>query len=303
LRKSTQYFRQAISVDPQYALSYAGLADCYAILGSTVVSAMPPREAAPKAKAAALKAIELDGNLAEAETALATTEFNYDWDWSAAENGFQRAIELNPGYATAHQRYSLFLMAMGRKEDSLTEIRRARALDPLSLSINFSLGWRLYLARHYNQAVEQLRTTLEMDPRFALAHLVLGEAYEQKKQDRKAILELQKAVLISSRSPLMESELGRAYAVAGEKEKAEKVLAELREQSKRQYVSPFRLAIIYTGLGEKEQAMAELVKAYQDRSNGLIFIKMDPELDSLRADPSFQHLLAQLHLRSISPIH
>ncbi|MDE3135994.1 MAG: tetratricopeptide repeat protein, partial [Acidobacteriota bacterium] len=300
LTRATRYFRQAISIDPQYALSYAGLADCYAILGSTVVDAMPPREAAPKAKEAALKAIEINDKLAEAQTALATMQFNYAWDWPAAEQGFKRAIELNPSYATAHQRYSLFLIAMGRDQASLAEIRRARALDPLSISINFSLGWRLYLARHFDQAIEQLRTTVEMDPRFALANMVLGEAYEQKGQERKAIAELEKAVSNSKDSPLMESELGRAYAVAGEREKAEKVLAKLQEESKREYVSPFRLAIVYGGLGEKDLAIGELEKAYTDRANGLIFIKVDPELDSLRSDPRFQRILGQLRLPGLS---
>lgn len=296
LARATRYFRKAIGVDPQYALAYAGLADCYAIVGSTVVSAMPPKEAAPKAEAAALKAIQLDDNLAEAHTALATMQFNYGWDWLAAEGGFKRAIELNPGYATAHQRYSLFLMAMGRAQESLAEIRRARELDPLSLSINFSLGWRLYLARHYSQAIEQLRTTSEMDPGFALAHLVLGEAYEQRAHYHKAIAELEKAVAISHGSPLMESELGRAYAVAGERLKAENVLAKLREQSKLEYVSQFRLAIIYAALGEKDEAISSLEKARKDHANGLIFIKVDPELDSLRSDPRFQRLFHQLHL-------
>src|SRR6266404_4323893 len=180
LNKAIAYFTQATAQDSRYALAYAGISDCYSIVGATIFGSMSVSEAAPKAREAARRALELDPTLAEAETPLATLKFNYDWDWSGAEDDFQHAIQLNPNYATAYQRYSLFLMAMGRFQDGFNQINKARELDPLSISINFSVGWRLYLARQYDRAIAQLRNTLEMDPSYELPHLVLGQAYEQK---------------------------------------------------------------------------------------------------------------------------
>ena len=296
LSKAIEYFEAAAAEDPNYALAYASLADCYSVVGSAIVGTMPAAEAAPKAKAAALRALEIDNSLGEAETSLASVRFNYDWDWLAAASGFQRAIELNPSYATAYQRYSLYLIAMGKARESLEQINIARQLDPLSLSISFSYGWRLYMARQYDQAAEQLRNTLEMDPNFALAHLVLGETYEQKGDDQRAIAELEKATAASSNTPLMVAGLGRAYAVAKKAPEARAVLNQLFEHSKRQYVSPFYIALIYAGLGENDKAMDWLEKAYADRSNGLVFLKVDPQLDSLRSNPRFKHLLDKMGL-------
>jgi len=296
LAKAIEYFEAATTKDPNYALAYAGLADCYSVVGSAIVGTMPAAQAAPKAKAAALKALEIDGSLGEAETSLASVRFNYDWDWPAAATGFQRAVELNPNYATAYQRYSLYLMAMGKARESLEKINVARQLDPLSLSINFSYGWRLYMARKYDEAAEQLGNTLEMDPSFALAHLVLGETYEQKGDIQRAIVELEKARDTSPDTPLMVAGLGHAYAVANKTPEARAVLNQLLEQSKRQYVSPFYIALIYAGLGENERAMDWLEKAYADRSNGLVFLKVDPELDSLRSNQRFTGLLVKMRL-------
>src|SRR5437899_2822624 len=208
LTKAIEYFQLAIEKDPNYALAYAGLADCYSIIGSAIVGTVPSQDVAPKAKAAAVKALQLDDTLAEAQTSLATVRFNYDWDWAGAASGFQRSIALNPSYATAYQRYSLYLMAMGRTNESLVQMTRARELDPLSISMNFSLGWRLYMARKYDQAIEQLQNTLEMDPNFALPRMVLGQAYEQKNTYPQALSELQKAVGISHDSPQMLGALG-----------------------------------------------------------------------------------------------
>ena len=178
--KAIGYFEDATRRDPQYALAYAGLADCYGIIGATIYGSVPAAEAAPKAKAAAIRALEIDPTLAEAETSLATAKFNYDWDWAGAAEGFQRAIQMDPRYPTAYQRYSLYSIAMGRFDDSLDQIGKARDLDPLSISINSSLGWRLYLARQYDRSIAQLRDTLEMDPSYEWSHLILGQAYEQK---------------------------------------------------------------------------------------------------------------------------
>ena len=294
LTKAIDYFQLAIEQDPNYALAYAGLADCYSIIGSVIVGTVPALEVAPKARAAALKSLELDNTLAEAQTSLATVRFNYDWDWNAAASGFRRAVELNPNYATAYQRNSLYLMSMGRTSESIAEMNRAHDLDPLSISTNFSLGWRLYLAREYDQAIEQLRNTIDMDPDFVLPHLVLGQAYEQKKMYDQAITELRRAVDISQSSPPAVAALARAYAVSGRTTEARKLLDQLMEQSKRRYVSPFYVAIVYAGLGENDQALDWIEKAYKDRSNAIVFAKVDPQLDTLRSTPRFQSLLHRL---------
>jgi TolB-like protein/DNA-binding winged helix-turn-helix (wHTH) protein/Tfp pilus assembly protein PilF len=294
--KAIAYFQEATRKDPQYALAYAGLADCYAVIGATIIGTVSSAEAAPKAKAAAIRALEIDPSLAEAQTSLATAEFNYDWDWSGAASGFKKAIELNPSYATAYQRYSLYSAAMGRFPDSLDQINKARELDPLSISINWSLGWRLYLARQYDRAIEQLLNTADMDPSYELPHLVLGQAYEQKRDFAHSIPQLQKAAELSHGSPLMVSGLAHGYAVAGNRTEAEKLLHKLLADSSKHYVSPYYIAIVYTGIGETEKAMDWLERAYADRSNGLVFLKVDPQLDSLRTNPRFKALQARLKL-------
>ena len=296
LTKAIEYFQLATQKDPHSALAFAGLADCYSIIGSAIVGSVSSQAVAPKARAAALKALELDNSLAEAQTSLATVQFNYDWNWPAASGGFQRAIELNPSYATAYQRYSLYLMAMGRTQESLAQMNRARELDPLSISMSFSLGWRLYMAHQYDQAIGQLRNTLEMDPNFALPRMVLGQAYEQKGMVPQAIAELRKAAAISGDSPPMLGSLGHAFGVTGNKAEADKILGQLLEQSKKQYVSPFYVSIVYAGLHENEKAMDWLEKAYEDRSNAIIFVKVDPDFDGLRSNPRFQALLRRLAL-------
>jgi TolB-like protein/DNA-binding winged helix-turn-helix (wHTH) protein/Tfp pilus assembly protein PilF len=298
LTKAIEYFQLATKKDPHYALAFAGLADCYSIIGSAIVGTVPYQDVAPKAKAAALKALELDDTLAEAQTSLATVRFNYDWDWPGAAQGFQRSIELNPNYATAYQRYSLYLIAMGRTKDSLAQMNRARELDPLSISMNFSLGWRLYMAHQYDQAIEQLQNTLDMDPSFALARMVLGQAYEQKRAYPRALAELQRAVTGSHDSPQMLGALGHVYGVSGNRAQAETVLAQLMEQSKKQYVSPFYVAIVYAGLSENDKAVDWLEKAYKDRSNAIVFSKVDPQLDALRTAPRFKALLHRLALQN-----
>jgi TolB-like protein/DNA-binding winged helix-turn-helix (wHTH) protein/Tfp pilus assembly protein PilF len=293
--KAIRYFENATRSDPQYALAYAGLADCYGIIGATIFGSVPAAEAAPKAKAAAIRALEIDPTLAEAQTSLATATFNYDWDWAGAAEGFKRAIQLDPRYATAYQRYSLYSIAMGRFDDSLEQIKKARDLEPLSISINASFGWRLYLAREYDRSIAQLRDTLEMDPSYEWAHLTLGQAYEQKGQYDLALEELQRAVEISHSSPLTVSALAHAYALSGHRSEARKLLAQLGVLSERQYVSPFYMAIVYLGLGQNELAMNWLQKAYADRSNGLVFLKVEPELDPLRSDPRFIALIQKLN--------
>jgi TolB-like protein/DNA-binding winged helix-turn-helix (wHTH) protein/Tfp pilus assembly protein PilF len=294
LTRAIGYFERATQLDPNYALAYAGLSDCYAIISAEIFGTMPASEAAPKARAAAVRALELDPTLAEAQTSLATEKFNYEWDWSGAAQGFERAIGLNPSYATAYQRYSLYLIAMGRAQDSFAQIQKARALDPLSLSINFSLGWRLYMARQYDAAITQLKDTLEMDPSYELPHLVAGQAYEQKGNYALAIPELRKAVELSRGTPLMVSALAHAYARSGNRAEAEKLLAQLQAKSMNQYVSPYYFAIVCVGLGKTEEALDWLEKAFGDRSNGLVFLKVEPELDDLRSNSRFIALQQKL---------
>jgi TolB-like protein/DNA-binding winged helix-turn-helix (wHTH) protein/Tfp pilus assembly protein PilF len=298
LTRAIGYFEEATHEAPQYSLAYAGLADCYAIISAEIFGTMSPQQAAPKAKAAALRALDIDPTLAEAQTSLATVKFNYDWDWTGAAEGFASAIQQNPSYATAYQRYSLYLMAIGRPEESFAQINKARELDPLSISINFSLGWRLYLARQYDRAIEQLRNTLEMDSSYELPHLVLGLSYAQKGNFASAIGELRKAVELSHGTPLMLSALANVYARSGNKAEAESLLGSLVSQSRRNYVSPFYFAVVYAGLGENDKAIDSLEQAYSDRSNGLVFLKVDPVLDGLRSTPRFQALQQKLKFPS-----
>ncbi len=295
LTKAIGYFEEATHQDPMYALAYAGLSDCYAIISAEIFGTMPAAVAAPRAKAAALRALEMDPAMPEAETALATVRFNYDWDWSGAEAGFLKTIQDNPSYATAYQRYSLYLMAMGRAQNSFDQINKARELDPLSISINFSLGWRFYMARQYDRAIQQMRNTLEMDPDYELPHLVLGLSYLQKREFPEAIAELRAAVDLSHGIPLTVSALANAYARAGNRPEAEKLLAELISRSKREYVSPYYFAVAYTGLGEQDMALNWLEKAYADRSNGLVFLKVEPQLDDLRSNTRFLTLQGKLN--------
>jgi TolB-like protein/Tfp pilus assembly protein PilF len=293
--KAIGYFEEATRKDPQYALAYAGLADCYGIIGATIYGRLPASEAAPKAKAAAVRALEIDPSLAAAETSLATAKFNYDWDWAGAQEGFKKAIRLDPSYSTAYQRYSLYLSAMGKFDDSFEQIKKARELEPLSISINTSIGWRLYLAREYDRSIAQLRDTLEMDPGSEWAHLNLGQAYEQKGQFGPAVEELEKALELSHASPLTLSALAHAEALSGNHPAANKRLTQLEELSKLQYVSPYYVAIVYLGLGKNETAMNWLEKAYADRSNGLVFLRVEPELDPLRTNPRFIALQNRLN--------
>ncbi len=289
-KKGIEYFEQAIEKDPNYALAYAGLADSYALLGGYDV--LRPKDSYPRARAAATKALEIDDTLAEAHTSIARIRMAFDWDWLAAEREFKRAIELNPNYATAHHWYGMYLVRMGRFDEALSEIKQAQKLDPLSLIINADMGAPLFFARQYDQAIEQHRKTLEMDLNFPPTHLRLGAAYEQKGMYQEAIAEYQRAIELSGDNTKTSVVLGYAYAVSGRRAEAQKELDQLKEQSN----SPYDIAMIYTALGDKEQAFEWLEKAYEDRSGGLVFLKVDPGLDSLRSDPRFADLLRRVGL-------
>jgi TolB-like protein/DNA-binding winged helix-turn-helix (wHTH) protein len=289
LKKSIEYFQWAIDKDPGYAPAYAGLADSYRLLAGN--ESFPTREAYSKASAAASKALGLNDTIGEAHTVLADAMYQMNWDWHGAEREFKRAIEVSPGNATAHQRYSLFLIRMGRIGESLAEIDRAQVLDPLSLSINSSVGWRLLWARRFDEAIEKLQKTLEMDPSFGRAHLYLGWAYEAKGNFDKAIIELRKATL-SDAGPGQLASLGRAYALVGNAHQAQSILKDLRERSRRSYVPPFDIAIIYAGLGNKDRAFQWLTKGCKSPDVELVSLKADLELDDLRSDPRFEELLS-----------
>jgi TolB-like protein/Tfp pilus assembly protein PilF len=289
LKKSIDYFQQAIAADPNYALAYAGVADAYVWLPGYTAGA--PRDCYPKAAAAAKKALELDDTLAETRTSLALAIWLYDFDSSQAIREFQRAIELNPNYAIAHQQYgNNTLSALGRFDDAIVEGKRAVELDPLSLVINTDLGSDYYYARRYDEAIAQLRKTLEMDPGFYIAHLVLGQVLDAKGARDAAIVEIQKARALND-DPSVLGVLGRAHGLSGNKMEAEKILEQLKKLSKERYVSAYSFALVYLGLGDKEEALRWLEQSYQDRAGSDIgFIRVDPLLDPLRGDPRFEVL-------------
>jgi TolB-like protein/Flp pilus assembly protein TadD len=288
LNTSIDYFRRAINKDPGYALAYAALADSYLVLAG--FGFVPPAQMYSEAKAAANKALEFDDAAADAHTVLGDTTYEMDRDWRAAEREFKRAIELNPGYATAHQRYSLFLSRMGRSEESQAEIRRAQALDPLSLIISGGVGWRLLWGHRYDEAVEQLHNALELDPHFGRAHMYLGWAYEAKANFEGAIDELGKANL-SAGGPEVLASLAHAHALGGHSRKAERILKDLEQQSRVSYVPPYYIAVVYAGLGKKQQAFEWLSKSCKDQDIELVSLKADLRLDDLRSDPRFHGLL------------
>ncbi len=294
-RKASEYFSQAAEKDRNYALAHAGLAESYILLGN--YGLLPAKEAFAKAREAATKALELDDTLAEAHNALATVKENYDWDWPGAEREFRRAIELNPGYATAHQWYGELLSELGRHEEALAEIKRAQQLDPLSLIINTVSGKLLLYAGRNDFAIEQLRKTLEIEPNFAHAHWYLGIAYVRKGAFAEAIAEFQRATTLSPNILQYKGGLAHAYARAGKSAEARKLLSELKEHSKRRYVSWSDLAAIYAGLGEKDQAFACLEKAYEQRDARLVgWVNASPLFDPLRSDPRYRDLPRRIGL-------
>jgi eukaryotic-like serine/threonine-protein kinase len=291
LSKAIEYFQQAIAKDPSYALAYSGLADCYSIL--PIFGFVPPKEAYPKAKEAALKALQIDDTLAEAHTSLALVKAHHDWDWSGGEREFQRAIALNPDYAMFHMWYGFILGDMGRFDEAIAEAKRGVELDPLSLNINWILGVVFRYARQYDQAIEQCRKALELDPHFFVLHAFLGLAYVHKFLYKEGIAELEKAVAISP-SNISLAFLGYGYAAAGRKVEAQKVLDQLNDLSKRKYVPALHRAMIYAGLAEKDKAFEWLEKAYEEHL--VIAIRVNPAYDPLRSDPRFADLLRRVNL-------
>jgi len=294
--KGIEHFQQAISKDPAFPLAYAGLAGCYVSRG--VYGLVPPKEAFPQAKAAELKALELDDALAEAHASLGFIKAWYDWDWSGADREFQQAFLLDPRYAYAHAVRGVMLSNLGLFDLGLPEYKRALELDPLSVFVNRVWGIALYASQQYDQAIEQSRKTLEMDPNSLFSYRYLGLAYLQKSLFKEGMAEFEKLLAASPGNAYALSDLGCGYALQGQRAEAQKVLEQLNELAKHNYVPPMCSARIHAGLGDMDEAFEWLEKSYYDRSIGVFpFVKVDPVYDQLRSDPRFADLLRRMNLQ------
>ncbi|HXN51969.1 MAG TPA: protein kinase [Candidatus Acidoferrum sp.] len=292
-KKAADYFTQAVQKDSRYALSYAGLADTYSLLGDA--GYLPPSEAWPKAKAAAMQALEIDDTLPEAHTSLALVKEHFEWDWTGAETEFRRAIELNPNSATAHHWYGDYLANMGRPEEGLRETKKAQELDPLSLIINTTLGWQLYLAHRSDQAIEQLRKVLDIDAKFTPARRMLEEVYAQSGKQKEAVEEREKLVSLSG-SPELAASIAEDFSKSGYKGVQQSWLDGLTEISKHGYVSSYSIAEGYMRLGQKDKALEWLEKAYQEHDSGLVSIAVEPMFDPVRSEPRFKDIVRRMKL-------
>jgi len=294
LLRAIDEFNKAIEVDAGYAPAYSGLADCYTTLG--YLSYLDPLDAFPRARDAATKALELDSSLAEAHTSLAYYDLYHAWNWIEAENEFKKAIELNPNYATAHDWYSYYLMAMGRFDEAWKEVNRAHELDPLSVTISTDIGFNYFYRRNYDEAINQLGATLSLSPKFPLAHLWLGRAYQQKKMYSEAIDEFNKTDAALPGWVVTIAGMGNAYGEWGHKAEAEQVLVRLNEMARAKYVTPYGIALVYAGLGDKNEAFVWLNKAIEGRSHWLVWLNRDPRWDRLRSDSRFNELKKRVAL-------
>ena len=288
LEKAVGYFSLAIERDPSYAPAYSGLADAYALLGDWEYGVLAPTDAFPRAKAAAVKALQLDDTLGEAHTSLAFCLDGFDWDARSADTEFRRGLELNPGYATAHHWYAWHLSLLGRNDEAIAEMKKAQNLDPLSLIINADLAELLLIAQFTDASIQQSRKTIEMDVNFALAHNQLGLAYLQSQRRDDAISELQQAVQLSAGSPTCTANLARAFAISGRRDEAVQLLEDLKKRSQGGSSNAPEIAVVYAALGDNDQAMTWLEKGYHERFNPGVLLR--PGFDPLRADPRFQDL-------------
>jgi eukaryotic-like serine/threonine-protein kinase len=291
LREARKYFEQAISVDPKYAPAYAGLADFY-----WATDELKPQEAMLRAKQNAIKALDLDNELAEGHKTLAMVKFYADWDWAGAETEFRRALELNPNYSEGHRLYSVYLSELGRGDEALKEVQTAQRLDPLSLTAAVTVGWAYYYARQYDRAIERCRYVIDLDPNFFQGHDCLGSAYLAQGSFAEAIAECQRSASASGHASIREASLGRAYAQAGKTAKAREILGELETASSHSYVPPYVLAMLHAALGEKDQAFAWLDRGYREHDPYLVRLRVDDALDSLRSDARFSQLLQRIGL-------
>ena len=293
-KKSVEYFKQAINLDPNFALGYSGTADAYTLLGATFEASLPPREAMPNARTAAQKALEIDPRLSEAHTSLAWIKYRFDWDWSGAEDDFRQAIALNPNNAQAHHWYADYLTAMGRFDEALAEIRRARELDPFSLFINWNVGRILYFARRYDEALTELRRTLEMDQNFMRTHVYLESIYLKKGMNDEALAERLRVEALTGTSAERIAALKNAYAAGGWEQMWQKEVDFALEDAQSRYITSLNMAFLYTKNGDRNRALESLSRAYEEREGSLVNLNVDPFWDDLRADPRFQDLLRRL---------
>ena len=296
--KAIEYFQQAVEIDPRYALAYTGLADSYVLLGWN--SYLPPAQAFPNGKAAAQTALQIDPDLAEAHTSLAALLWLHDWQWEEAQREFKRSLELGPTYATGNHWYAEYVMTMGRHEDVMARMKNGQELDPLSLIINVAVGWALYFARRYDEAIEQLRRTVELDPNYPVTYWILGLVLRKTGRYELAIIEGEKGVKLSGGSPMMRAALAHTLGAARRSLEAGQILEDLTILANQKYVAPYFFAGIHVGLGENDRALEYLEKAYEEHSNWLIYLHIDPSMDELRDDPRFQDLLRRVGLPSLT---
>jgi eukaryotic-like serine/threonine-protein kinase len=290
--KAIEFFQRAVNQDTSYALAYAGIADSYVLLGWN--SYLSPKEAFPKAKAAAAEAVRLAPDLGEAHTAMAAVLWLYDWQWEEARAEFEKSLALNPCYPTTNHWYAEFLMTMGQHQEAIARMQNSQQLDPLSLIISVAIGWTLYMDRRYDAAIHQIRRTFELDPNYPVANWVLGLVLRQLGRYEQAIEEGEKGVEHSGGSPLIRASLAGTLGAAGKRGEAVRILEDLQAEAKQKYVAPYFVAGIYAGLGELDRALDYLEKSFEEHSHWLIYLHMDPGMDALRSLPRFQDLLRPL---------
>ncbi len=292
-KRAIHYYQQAIDKDPNYALSYVGIANASRALGGVLGFARPDATA-PQIKAATMKALEIDDTLAEAHSAFGAFKLDYEWDWTGAEREYKRSLQLKPNLSGAHSGYGTYLQSLGRFDEAKAERELSRQLDPTSPFAIANVGYPLYYAHRFDQALEHYRKALELDPNYFWAHLWIGQVYVQQRKYPEAITEIKKAIDLSNGNIRAIATLGHAYAVAGKRSEALKVLAELQERAKQQYVSPYFIAVVYAGLGERDQVFAWLEKAFAERHPYLSLIKVEPVFDDLHSDSRFADLLRRI---------
>jgi eukaryotic-like serine/threonine-protein kinase len=298
--KAIGYFQQAVEKDPGYALAYTGEAEAYVLLGWN--SYLPPKDAFPKGKAAAMTALEIDPDLGEAHTPLAAALWLHDWQWQEAQTEFKRSLELNPTYPTGNHWHAEYVMTMGRHVEGIARMKNSQELDPLSLIINVAIGWAYYMARQYDDAIEQLLRTAELDPNYPVTYWILGLLYRITGRYELAISAGEKGVDLSGGSPLMRAALAHTYGKSGRAKDALQVLDDLTTVAKHKYVAPHFLAGIHIGLGENDRAIECLEKSWEEHSHWLIYLHMDPSMDDLRSNPRFQDLVRRVGLPPLKAV-
>jgi TolB-like protein len=294
LQKSVEYFQHALQKDPGFALAHAGLADSYCLLG--FFDLVPPAEAMPKAKASAMRAVEIDGDLAEAYASLASILKVYDHDWPAAEQRYQQALQLNPNYVHGYRGYAALLAAIGRFPESVLQIRHAQELDPLSVVVSMEMAWNFFIAREYDHAIEQALRVTHFDPEFPSANYILGLACEQKGKFGEARAALERSLAGAPGHAAGAASLGHLFGITGQMEEGLRMLDQLNRLASGRYVAPFWHSILYAGLGDVDTAIGHLERSYAQRDVWLVWLNTEPRLDSLRPDPRFQQLLRRVGL-------